>query len=346
MQADLTSATPHVGSSAREIEPRARGATAVASTRRVVFVSLAMQIVETAALAVAAIATGSSALVAQTFGAGSDIAVQVFLAVGVTVSVRKPDATHPFGYGRERYFWSLFGALAVFVSGFAVVIEEALRGALSPTDVSPSRLVYLILGLTLVLESVAFVYSWREVRLQARAADTSVGAYLRSTTEPATATELIDNGIGLAGGVLATVALALTQATGSRWPDAIATGLIVVALMTAAVALIQKNRSLLNGRGVSPRLLDAMRSAIAAQAGVVDIPDLVAVVIGPAMLAVEGDVTFDGALTVREAETALSSIETELRKHWPDVRYVSLTPVAAYRPDDEESLPQQDSGER
>jgi divalent metal cation (Fe/Co/Zn/Cd) transporter len=123
----MTSAIPRVGSWAGEIELRARRARAVARTRRVVLVSLAMQILETAAFAVAAIATGSSVLVAQTFAAGSDIAVQVFLAIGVSLSVREPDETHPFGYGRERYFWWLFGALAVFVSGFAVVIEEALR---------------------------------------------------------------------------------------------------------------------------------------------------------------------------------------------------------------------------
>jgi divalent metal cation (Fe/Co/Zn/Cd) transporter len=128
----MTSAIPRVGSRAGEIELRARRARAVARTRRVVLVSFAMQILETAAFAVAAIATGSSALVAQTFAAGSDIAAQVFLAIGVSLSVREPDETHPFGYGRERYFWSLFGALAVFVSGFAVVIEEALR--------APSRL--------------------------------------------------------------------------------------------------------------------------------------------------------------------------------------------------------------
>jgi cation efflux family protein len=119
-----------------------------------------------------------------------------------------------------------------------------------------------VLGVTLVLESVAFLYSVREVRLHAKAADTSVSAYVRNPTETATATELIDNGIGLAGGVLATVALALTQATGSRWPDAIATGLIVIVLMAAAVALAQQNRSLLTGRArrpPSPARLDAER---------------------------------------------------------------------------------------
>jgi cation diffusion facilitator family transporter len=323
---------------AREIEPDAGRAAAFTRTRRVVFVSLAAQIVETAALAVAATGTGSSALVAQTFGAGSDIAVQVFLAIGMSQSMRRPDEKHPFGYGRERYFWSLFGAIAIFVSGFAVVIEETLRGALSPADVSGAfGVVYLVLGITLVLESVAFLYSLREVRLHAREADRSVSAYVRSTTEPAAATELIDNGIGLAGGVLATLALALTQATDSRWPDAIATGLIVIALMAAAVALIQQNRSLLTGRGVAPRLREAMRRMIAAHTGVVDVPDLRAVIIGPEMVAVEGAVTFDDALTLPQVETAQSNMETELRSHWPDVRYVYLTPVAAHSPADEAS---------
>jgi cation diffusion facilitator family transporter len=303
----------------------------MARTRRVVFVSLATQVLETAALAAAAITTGSSALISQTFAAGSDIAVQVFLVVGVSLSAREPDQSHPFGYGRERYFWALLGALAVFVSGFTVAVAEALRGALRPADVSSFAVGYLVLGATLVLEIVAFVYSSREVRLRARARDESVPSYLRGTTEPATATELIGNGISLAGGVLATTALALTQATGSRWPDVIASGLIGVALMVAAVALIQQNRSLLTGRGVRPRVLEAMRGAIVNQKGVVDVPDLLAVVIGPAMLAVEGDVTFEDALTVPEVEATLSHLETELRTGWPDIRYVFLTPVAAQR---------------
>src|SRR5262249_28908101 len=269
--------------------------------------------------------------------AGSDIAVQVFLAVGVGLSVREPDESHPLGYGRERYFWSLFGALAVFISGFAVAIEEALRGALHPAEVSGFAVGYLVLGVTLVLESVAFVYSFREVRLRARARDESVSAYMRGTTEPAAATEFIGNGIGFAGGILATVALALTQATRSRWPDAIASGLIGLALMAAAVALTQLNRSLLTGRGVPPRVLTAMRSVIAAQAGVVDVPDLFAVVIGPAALAVGGDVTFEDALTVPEVEAALSQMETELKTRWADVRYVYLTAVAAERPDPDQA---------
>jgi cation diffusion facilitator family transporter len=300
---------------------------ALARTWRVVVVSLVTQILETAALAAAAVTTGSPALVAQTFAAGSDIAVQVFLVLGVRLSARAADATHPVGYGRERYFWSLFGALAVFVSGFAVAIEEALRGALHPAEVSNFAVGYVVLGVSLVLESIAFVYSLREVQLRARALHASLALYLRSTTEPATTTEFLGNTIGLAGGILATLALALTQATGSRWPDVIASGLIGIALMTAAVVLTQQNRSLLTGRGVSPRLLEDMRTALAAQPGVVEIPSLLAVVVGPAALVVDGDVTFEDALTVPEVEAALAGMARGLKARWPEVRYVYLTPV-------------------
>ena len=105
-------------------------------TRRVVLVSLGLQIPQTAALAVAAILTGSAALVAQTFAATADLAVQAFLVIGVRASSREADETHPVGYGRERYFWALYAALAIFVSGFTVAVAEALRDVLNPTPVA------------------------------------------------------------------------------------------------------------------------------------------------------------------------------------------------------------------
>jgi Co/Zn/Cd efflux system component len=96
-------------------EPRSRGrpvAPTVSSrnTRRLVFLALALQASQTVALVAATIVTGSSALAAQTFVAAADLAVQVFLVIDIRTSAREPDATHPVGYGRERYFWSLYAA--------------------------------------------------------------------------------------------------------------------------------------------------------------------------------------------------------------------------------------------
>jgi cation diffusion facilitator family transporter len=306
--------------------------TALARTRRIVLVSLAMQIPETGALAAAAAITGSSALVAQTFAAAASIAVQLFLVIGIHTSDREPDSTHPLGYGRERYVWSLYAAVGIFVSGFAVALDEALRGGLHPTRVGSFGLGYAVLGVNLLLDGLPFAYALRETQLRARAQHRSLVEYVRNTTEPATVTELIANGIEVAGGALALVALVLMQATGSPRPDAIASGLIGIALMAAAVLLTKKNRELLTGPGIEPDELERMRSAIAAQSGVADVPDLFAIVVGPATLVVDGDVTFDDALSVPEVEATIERAAAALRSAWPDVRYVYLTPVASRRP--------------
>jgi cation diffusion facilitator family transporter len=260
------------------------------------------------------------------------LAVQGLLVVGIRMSSREADQTHPLGYGRERYFWSLYAALGIFVSGFAVAVEEALRSGVHPAKVGSFAVGYVVLGFSLVLDAASFAYALRETRLRARARRRSIGEYVRLSTEPATVTEVIGNGIALAGGTFAIVALALTQATRNTLPDTIASGLIGIALMAAAVALTQLNRSLLTGRGVQPQLLERMRTVVAGQPGVLDVPDLFAIVVGPSALIVDGDVTFADELDVTDVEAALDRAAAELRSRWSEVRYVYLTPVAERRP--------------
>jgi cation diffusion facilitator family transporter len=303
-----------------------------ARTRRVVFLSLALEIPETAALAAAAIATGSSALLAQTFAAAAGLCVQVFLVLGVLTSTRAPDASHPLGYGRERFFWSLYAAIGVFVAGFAVAFEEALRSIMHPTPLRSISIGYAVLGISIVLDAVAFASAARETGLRARALRQPVREFLRHTTETATVTELLANGIGIAGGALATIALTLTRVSGSTRPDAIASALIGIALVAAAVVLTQKNRALLTGRGIHPGLLADMQTLVAAQPGVVAVPDFFAIVVGPSTYIVDGDVTFARGLTVSELESTIDRAAAALKARWPQVAYVYLTPVSDRRP--------------
>jgi cation diffusion facilitator family transporter len=307
--------------------PRASGP----GTRKVVRVAFALQALQTVALAAAAIVTGASALVAQTFVAAADLAVQVFLVVGVRTSARAADATHPVGYGRERYFWSLYAALAIFVSGFTVAFEEVLHGVRHPVPVTSFGVGYAVLAVNILLDGITFVYALRETKRRAGARNRSVLQYVRQTTDPAIATELIANSIAVAGGVLALIGLALTQILGTEVPDTVASGLIGIALILAAIALTQQNRSLLTGRGVDEELLTAMRGVIAAQAGVEDVADLFAVVVGPATIVVDGDVIFEDALNVPDIEAAIERAGNELRSCWPQIRYVYLTPVGERR---------------
>ena len=301
-------------------------------TRRVVFVSLAAAIPQLVALAIAAAVTNSSALLSQTFVAAADLGVQVFLAVGVVASTRQPDDTHPLGYGGERFFWTLFAALAIFVSGCTVAVEEAVSTLLNPTPVTAFTVGYIVLVVSIVLDGVPFVAALRETRARARGKGRTMRQHVRGTTEPATVTELIANGIGVAGGVLALVALMLVDATGSVVPDAIASALIGATLIAAAILLTQRNRALLTSRGVHPDVLQQMHEVVADDPGVVDVPDLFAVVVGPSELIVDGDVTLRDELNVPQVEATIERAAAALRTGWPDIRYVYLTPVPQRRP--------------
>ena len=134
------------------------------TTRRSVLVSFAVSCAETLGLAVAAWVTGSAALRAQTAASAADVAVQVFLLIGVLSSVRPPDETHPLGYGRERFFWSLFAALGIFVGGGVLGIDEAVRSALHPAAVRSYPIAYLVLATTVALDAFALEIALRPLR--------------------------------------------------------------------------------------------------------------------------------------------------------------------------------------
>jgi cation diffusion facilitator family transporter len=302
------------------------------TTRRSVVVSLGVNCAETVGLAVAAGATGSVALRAQTAASAADVAVLVFLLIGVLRSVRPPDDTHPLGYGRERFFWSLFAALGIFLGGGVLGLEEAVRSAVHPSAVHSYPIAYLVLATTFVLDAFALEIALRPLRKKATGRGISLRSYLGRSTDPAPTTVVVGQGCSVIGGVTAVAGLVLNEATGNSAPDAVASALIGLLLLFASVLLLRTNRDLLSGRGVQPSMLREMSRIIAAQAGVVDVPDLFAIVIGPSNLIVDGDVIFASDLDLPAVEKTILHCIHVLRERWPKIRYVYLTPVAKPRP--------------
>jgi cation diffusion facilitator family transporter len=306
--------------------------TGIKTTHVSVVVALAVNCFETVGLGVTAWVTGSIALRAQTAAEAAEVAVTVFLLIGVLSSVRGPDESHPLGYGRERFFWSLFAALGLFVGGGGLALDEAVRSALHPSPVHSYILGYVMLAATALLDAYSVLVGLRPLRQQAADRGLSSRAYLSRSTDPASVTVVVGGGSAVIGAVLATAGLAVSQLTGSPTGDTVASALIGLLLLAVSVFLLQTNRQLLTGRGVAPSMLGEMRSVIASQPGVVDVPDLFAVVVGPLSLIVDGQVTFDSHLDLPEVDRAIMESTAELRRRWPSIQYIYLTPVATTRP--------------
>jgi cation diffusion facilitator family transporter len=301
------------------------------SSRRSVAVALCSAVVQTLALGGAAWITGSAAMFAQTAASAVDVAVQSFLLIGVHNSARVPDTSHPLGYGRDRYFWSLFAALGILAGGVFFAFDEALHEAIHPTLADSYAIGYAVLGLTIALDAVAFFVAMSSLRRQARSRRRSLRRQIVESSDPADATVVLSNAVQLVGGLLATGALVVEQLSRTATLDALASAVIGFMLIAVSIFLLQANRHLLLGRGASPAVLSEMNAVVAAQAGVVDVPDLIAVVVGPSSFIVDGDVTLDTSLDVPAAEATIAKAAAALRQRWPTVTYVYLTPVATAR---------------
>lgn len=305
--------------------------TEIGTTRRSVVASLAASCIETVLLAVAAGVSGSVALRSQVASGAADVAVQAFLLIGVLSSTRPSDDAHPLGYGRERFFWSFLAALGIFVGGGGFAVEGAIRAALHPSPLGHYLIAYLVLAMTVALDTVALGTALRPLRRQASRRGISLRTLVLRSTDPAATTVIVAGGCGVLGGLVAVAGLVLSQAIGSATPDTVASMLIGLSLVGASAFLLRRNRQLLSGRGVPLSMLREMREVLAAQQGVVAVPDLFAVVVGPSSLIVNGDVTFHDALDVPAVEETIKRSAAALGQRWPAIDYVYLTPVSRAR---------------
>jgi cation diffusion facilitator family transporter len=294
-----------------------------------VITSLAVNCVEVAGLGVAAWITGSTALRAQTAVNLAEVVVVVFLLLGVLKSVREPDERHPLGHGRERFFWSVFAALGLFLGGGGLAIDEAVQSAFHPNPVHSYALAYIVLAVTALLDAYSVVIGLRPFLEQASRRNFSPREYLTRSTDPASVTVIVAGSCAVLGAFVAAGGLLASQLSKSSTPDTIASAIIGLVLFAASGFLLQINRDLIGGRGVSPSTLRAMRSVVASQAGVVEVSDLFAVVVGPMSLVVDGNVLFQDDLPVSAVEQTIERTNDELRRRWPMIQHIYLTPVPA-----------------
>ena len=262
----------------------------------------------------------------------ADVAVGLFLLIGVVSGDRPADDQHPLGYGRERFFWSFIAAVGIFIGGFGAAVAETLQTAVHPAPTGFYPLGYVVLAIVITLDAVALAVGLRPLRTRADARRMRVAEFLWRGTDPAVTTVVVSSVAGLAGGLVAAIGLAGLQLTGKPATDVAASGLIGLILLAASVVLLNTNRELLTGRGVSPALVARMRDVVAGQVGVVAVPDIFAIVVGPSSLIVDGDVVFDDDLDVPKVEAIIVAAAAAMRRQWPSVAYVYLNPVSERRP--------------
>jgi cation diffusion facilitator family transporter len=257
----------------------------------------------------------------------ADTVTEVLLFVALKRGNRPPDERHPFGYGRETYFWAFLAALCTFGLGAGFSIWQGVSTIIQREPEGSPTVSYIILAVSFVLEGSSLLKAVRQVRGAAKERDISPRQYLRHTTDTTVKAVTFEDSAALVGLVLAALGLFLEQITGDPLWDGIAAILIGVLLVLVAGSLARANLSLLIGQSVPGATQQELKDELAALDQVDGVPFLLTTVIGPGQLLVAAKVDFADTATVRDIELASDEAERRLVAKHPGVRYVFLDPT-------------------
>ena len=276
----------------------------------------------------AGLLSGSSALVSEAAHSAGDTCTELFLLTALRRSERPADRVHPFGYGKERYFWSLIAAAAIFVSGAAFSAWEGVRTIVGSNE--PLRhawLNYAVLLVAFVLEGTSFVRAVRQTRDEADHRSRTARSYIRDPDDPTIKSVVLEDSAALVGIVIATVGVALHQITGNSVWDGIASLMIGALLVVVAFLLARTCRSLLIGKQADPRLVRAIERTLEEQPEIIDVVDLITMMVGTDRIMVGARVDFADACSSAQLEEACVRIDGLLRDRYTGLDEIFIQPV-------------------
>jgi cation diffusion facilitator family transporter len=297
-------------------------------TTRAVFAAFAGNMLIAITKAVAAVLTGSGALLAETAHSIADSLNQILLYIGIRRSVQPATERHPLGHGKERYFWALVVALFLFFGGGVFSIYQAYERIAHPHELGDTTIGFIVLGLSMVFEAFSLTVAVRELRHAAHAEGVPVGRFLSQLRDPALRTVLYEDSAALAGLLVAIVGLALATLTGDHIFDALASAVIGVILIYVAYQLAWSARGLIVGEAPPVETGNAIRATIAGIPGVERVIELRAVEMGHKQLLVLARVSVRDDIPAGEAERLMVRLREQLRRAHPDVMdsYIELGP--------------------
>ena len=295
-----------------------------ASTRTLV-VALVANLGIAASKFVAAAVTGSSALLTEGVHSVVDSTNQLLLMWGRRASRRPSDRLHPFGYGREIYFWSFVVAVLVFSLGAGVSVYEGIIHIMRPEPAVSPLIAYAVLLVAFLLEGWSTLEAYQDFN-KARGNLGWFHAVIQSKDPPAFIV-LLENGAAMAGIIAAAAGLLLAQLTHDPFYDGAASVVIGTILAFTAALLAYESKGLLIGEAANPELVNNLHDLACTMPGVVGVGDVLTVHSSPDQITVMMNVDFNDDIRASDVEDVVCRIEAEARERWPQVQRLFVRPM-------------------
>ena len=262
--------------------------------------------------------TGSSAMLSEGIHSAVDTFNGILLLIGLRLSHRPATPEHPFGHGKELYFWSLIVAVLIFGLGGGVSFYEGVQHIRNPEPMRDPMWNYIVLAAAFVFEGTSFAIALKQFIGQ------TIGQpfwmALHRSKDPTTYTVLAEDAAALVGLLVAATGIYASHRLNMPALDGAASVVIGVLLVGVAVLLIRESRGLLIGEGIRPETAREIRSLALALPGVNGVGEILSMYIGPDDALVTIDLDFDGGTATDQAAATISTLQREVRARYPMIK--------------------------
>ena len=271
---------------------------------------------------VAAALTGSSAMLAEGIHSLVDTGNGWLLLLGIRKSRKPADVVHPFGHGKELYFWTLIVAILIFAVGGGVSLFEGIRHLQHPATVEDPKWAYATLAIAALLEGYAWSVAFRQVR-QGKGRR-GIWQMVRQSKDPTTFTVLFEDTAALLGLLVAFLGVFLGQHFQNPYFDGAASVVIGVILAAVAVLLAYETQGLLIGEAVEPATLASIKVLAEDDPAVARVVRPLTMHFGPSEVLLTLELVFEKGQSAAEAAAAVDRIDRAIRTAHPQIRHIFI----------------------
>jgi cation diffusion facilitator family transporter len=293
-------------------------------SRLIVLIALAGNLAIAISKFIAAFIAGSSAMASEGIHSLADTANELLLLYGMKRAEAPPDTRHPFGHGREAYFWSFIVALMVFAIGALASFYQGFSRLREPRELGHYEAVYIVLAVSFVFEGISWVAALKRMRR-------SKGRYgwyeaVRRSKDPSVFTVLLEDSTALLGLLIAFFGTLAAQLTGRPEFDACASIVIGALLCVTSFLLARETKALLIGEPAHTRLQHSISYIASCDPAVAHVNGVITVQLGPNQVFSAISAAFDNKLVTPEIEASVERIDGAIRTAHDEVVAVFIKP--------------------
>jgi cation diffusion facilitator family transporter len=296
----------------------------MASSKLSIYSALAANVLIAVTKFVAGGISNSGAMISEGIHSLVDTVNELLLLLGLHRSKKVPDSRHPFGYGKELYFWSFIVSILIFGLGGGISIYKGILHIIHPEEIGDPKISYIVLGLSVLFEGISFIISLKQFN-RLKGAQNWWQAIIKSK-DPSSFLVLFEDGAAVIGLLIVLLCTYLNHRFHLAYLDGVASVLVGLLLIAVSSILARESRSLLMGEGITRETKIKISELVKQDKAVVKVMHILSTYQSPEEVVLVLIVAFEENLNTQEINDAIDRIRDMVKKDFKLVRFVMVQP--------------------